>query len=238
MMSPTIEDKIMETLQLIQMLYHQESGIRRQAALVVGMVEETAALGALEQRLREEPDSNIKTVIMWAGNRVQQATRRKFSTIEAIFDHFQINHKLAPGIDVEEADFLPIQPTDTDISIKIKHLLNSSDMKRQKYTALELRDINNPQALPYLALAFYRNENLEMNALIEQAGKALYWSINYAAMANNGRLKLEIEKRRREGMYPTRISSPQASANPNKVQQESVPNILSHALQLRQKRNR
>ena len=43
---------------------------------------------------------------MWAGNRVQHAEQRGFSTIDAIFDYFQINRELSSGIDPEEAELL------------------------------------------------------------------------------------------------------------------------------------
>ncbi len=278
----------METLQLIQMLYHQDAGIRRQAALVVGMVEETSALMALEQRVREESDSNIKKIIMWAGNRVQHAEQRGFSTIDAIFDYFQINRELSSGIDPEEAELLrhqamnqsngtsggilgdirlgsmmtadsiktgnlgkrdsdkrsllrllPTEPSDIDISVRIKRLMDGSDMKRQKNAAIELRDINNPQALPYLALVFYRKENLEINDYIEHTGKVLYWNINYAAIEKNGRLKLEIAKRRREGMYPQSTVSPKPFDNTEaKIQPETVTNILNQAQKRRKNRRR
>lgn len=231
----------METLQLIQMLYHSEVGIRRQAALIVGLVEETSALVALEQRVREEPDSNIKKVVMWAGNRVQRAHQRGYSTIDAIFEHFQINRELASGIDPAEAErlrhmpkfqshsqsddsvddnllteysskdllhmksllrLMPREPSNIDISVRITRLMDGSDMQRQKNTAIELREINNPQALPYLALVFYRKENLDINDYIEHTGKILYWNVNYAVLDKNGWLDLEIAKRRREGNYP------------------------------------
>lgn len=276
----------METLQLIQMLYHPDAGIRRQAALVVGMVEETSALVALEQRVREESDSNVKKVIMWAGNRVQHAEQRGFSTIDAIFDYFQINRELSSGIDPEEAELLrhqalilqnsasngilgdirlgsmmtvdsiktghlgkrdsdkksllrllPTEPTDIDISVRIKRLMDGSDMKRQKNAAIELRDINNPQALPYLALVYYRKENLEINDYIEHTGKVLYWNINYAALDHNGRLNMEIAKRRREGMYPQSTASKKPSiSSESTIQPETVTDILNQAQKRRKNR--
>lgn len=270
----------METLDLIQKLYHAEPGIRRQAALVIGMVEETAALAALEQRSREEPDPNIKQVVIWAGKRVQYANQQNFSTIDAIFDHYQIDRELNSGIDPEEAELLrhqvhiqpetrhnsalnnirlgstltadqiktgrlgqrsadkiamlripPIQPTDTNIKLKIKQLMDGAAPQRQKNAAIALREINNPAALPYLALVYYRNENPDLQTLIERSGKILYWSVNYAAMDRNGRLKLEIINRVRKGMYAAKSLAPQP------VQQPSVTDILNQA-QERRKRNR
>lgn len=240
----------METLELIQKLYNPESGIRRQAALIVGMVQETAALAALEQRLREESDSNIKQVVMWAGKRVQHAQKNNFSTIDAIFEQFGIDRELASGIDPEEIELLrhqsysnsgeshagvfgdirlgstmtadqiktgrlgarsadkkamlrlpSMQPTNTDVSLKIKQVMNGDNPKRQKNAAIALREINNPEALPYLALMFHRNENPDIQDIIERSGKLLYWNINYAAMERNGRLKLEIAKRLRDAGY-------------------------------------
>ena len=275
----------METLQLVQMLYHQEIGIRQQAALIVGMVEETSALVALEQRVREETDANVKKTIMWAGNRVLQAEQRGYSTIDSIFDYFHINRELASGIDPEEAELLrhesmiqssahrggilgdirlgsmmtadsiqtghlgkrsenkkallrqlPSEPSDIDISVRVNRLMDSSDMKRQKNAAIELRDINNPQALPYLGLVFYRKENLSINDYIEHTGKVLYWNANYAAMDKNGRLKLEIAKRRREGRYSkSSNSTPQSDKHQTQTPKVSVTDILNQGQQRRKK---
>lgn len=275
----------METLQLIQKLYHAETGMRRQAVLTVGMVQETSALGALEQRVREEPDDGIRAMIQWAGKRVRQAQIDGFTTMDAIFEHFKINRELASGIDPEEAELLrhqsysgtqgnqggmlsdirlgsmltadniktgrlgqrmtdkksllrlqPVHPTDTNISQKIKRLMDGSDAKRQKNAAIELRDINNPDALPYLALVFYRNENPEINDLIEQAGKTLYWMVNYATMDKNGRIKLEVAKRRREGNYAEPIETASHPVTP--AQNNSVTDILNQAQRNRKRRRR
>lgn len=276
----------METLQLIQQLYHRESGIRRQTALVIGAVEEVTAFVALQQRAREETDDNIRRVVMWAGKRVQHADKRGYSTIDAIFDYFKIDREIQSGIDPEEAELLrhqsnvvtgtpsggifsdiklgstltaddiktgrlgqrmadkksllrlpPIQPTDTNIQQKIKQLLNSADPYRQKNAALALREINNPDALPYLALVYYRNENPELQTTIEKATKALYWNLNYYAMSQRGLLNMEIAKRRREGGYnqPRLTADPKPATEPTK--QVSVTDILSQA-QAKKRKNR
>lgn len=277
----------MKTLELISRLYHKEAGIRRQATLVIGMVEETGALMALQQRAREETDDDIKRVIMWAGKRVQDAEKAGFLTVDAIFDFFKIDREIESGIDPEEAEFLrhqtnvagstssggmfkdiklgstmdadaiktgrlgqrridkksllripPIQPTDTDITRKVKQLMDGSDVKRQKNAALSLREINNPQSLPYIALVFYRNENPEIRDLIEKSGKVLYWSINYHDMESNGRLNLEIAKRRREkGVTHYTLPTPQ-QPEPPKPEQPSVTDILNQAQKSRKRRKK
>jgi len=274
----------METLQLIQQLYHAEAGIRRQAALIIGTVEETGALMALQQRAREETDDNIRKVVMWAEKRVQQAEKHGFSTIDAIFDYFKIDREIQSGIDPEEAEFLrhhsdvagsitsntvftfgsmltadeiktgrlgqrktdkksllrlpPVQPTDTNIQLKIKQLMNGKDTRRQKNAALALKEINNPSALPYLALVYYRNDNPEIQDMIERATKILYWNINYYAMDTNGRLKLEIAKRRREGGYD-RVAKQSKRPATKPTKEVSVTDILASAqAKKREKRNR
>lgn len=273
----------METLELIQKLYNPELGIRRQATLIVGMVQETAALAALEQRLREESDFNIKKVVMWAGKRVQHAQKNNFSTIDAIFEQFGIDRELASGIDPEEIELLrhqaysnsgeshagmfgdirlgstmtadqiktgrlgarsadkkamlrlpPMQPTNTDIGLKIKQLMNGDNPKRQKNAAIALREINNPAALPYLALVFHRNENPDIQDIIERSGKLLYWNINYAAMEHNGRLKLEIAKRLRDAGYIAPPPKPEQPKHQVLGKEHGVTDILNQA----QKRKR
>jgi len=273
----------MESLQLIQQLYHPEAGMRRQAALVIGTVEETGALVALQQRAREETDENIRKVVRWAGKRVQQAEANGFSTIDAIFDYFKIDREIQSGIDPEEAELLrhhsdvaggisqssvfsfgsmltadeiktghlgqrnldkkamlrlpALQPSDTDIQMKIKQLTNSTDPRRQKNAALALREINNPDALPYLALVFYRNENPQNQDIVEKSTKALYWSVNYYAMDSKGLLNLEIAKRRREGGYD-KVVTQSRRPQPEPAKQVSVTDILSSAQAKKRKKRK
>lgn len=268
----------METLKIIQQLYHSEPGLRRQAALVIGTVEETAALAALEQRAREETDDNVKRVVMWAGKRVLQAEKTGYSTIDAIFDYFKIDREIKSGIDPEEAELLrhqtdvadgvhsggifsdiklgstltadalqtghlgqrgmdkksqlrlpTVKPADTNIQLKVKQLMNSDDPRRQKNAALALREMNNPDALPYLALVFYRNENSELQEVFERSTKALYWNIKYYSMEQSGLLNLEIVKRRREGGYFPRQPEFEPKPATESTRQVSVTDILSQA---------
>ncbi len=277
----------MESLQLIQQLYNNEPGIRRQAALVIGTVKETGALMALQQRVREEPDDNVKRVIMWAGKRVQQAETHGFSTIDAIFDYFKIDREIQSGIDPEEAELLrhqtnvagsiqsggvfsdiklgstmtadsiktgrlgqrridkksqlrlpTVKPSDTNIQVKIKQLMNSEDARRQKNAALALREMNNPDALPYLALVYYRNENPQLQETIEKSTKALYWSVNYYHMEQNGRLNLEIAKRRRDIGHHQKPVQHEQKPMTEPTKQVSVTDILSQAQAKKRKKHK
>lgn len=298
----------MQALDLIKYLYHPDAKTRYQCVLVAGMVEETTALGALQQRANEEPEEHIKKAIWWAGQRAQAAHKKGFSTINAIFDHFHINRELASGISPEEAEVMrkmqqqfdsemrkmqqksndnrgkmalgsalggamvggigvgasqamgylgstsmnmgdrpqadqpalripPTQVSDTDISQHIKRLMKDPDPDKQRKTALALGDINNPSALPYLALTVYQHPDESVKTAAETAGKRIYWNFNYIAMTEDGRLDQEISIRREEfqgGFRPATQSKPKPT---QQTPQEDISAILDRA-QKNKRKNR
>lgn len=96
----------MQTVDLIKHLYHQNAKVRYKTMLVIGMVEETTAVGAVYQRSREEPEVYIKKAIAWAIQRIDVAKGNGFSTIDAIFDYFHINREIESGVSPEEVEVM------------------------------------------------------------------------------------------------------------------------------------
>lgn len=295
----------MKAHDLIKHLYNPDSKIRYKCILMVGMVEETLALGALRQRMNEESEDHIKKAIQWAMQRVETAKDNNQSTLNTIFDYFHINRELASGVTPEEAEVMrkmqqqldaqlrdmqkksdnqrgmmaigaglggalignvsagtsqasvylgspsdgkpkadqpalripPTQISDADISQLLKRLINDSDNEKQRKAALALGDINNPTALPYLALATYQHPDSSVKVAAETAGKRIYWNVNYIAMEHDGRLEQEIGKRREE--IDAGLRRPATQSKPKSVQtgaNEDISAILDRAQKKRKRR--
>ncbi len=91
---------------LIANLRNPQPAIRLDIVRVLGMVEETQALDALRERYREETDPTLKEALLWAGRRIYAAHRNGFSTLEAIFQRFGIDHELEHLEQEGEAELL------------------------------------------------------------------------------------------------------------------------------------
>lgn len=297
----------MQSNDLIKGLFHLNPKARFQCVLVIGMVEETLALKALRQRISEESEQHIQQAIRWSGARTEAAAKRGHSTLNAIFDHFQINRELASGISPEEAQVMrkmqqqldsqlrqmedqnnkrrgqmalgsalgagliggvatgasmashvlnqssmqigdnplqanpalrvaPTQLSQADISQQVKRLMQDSDPKRQRNAALALADINNPAALPYLALTVYSQSDEDLKKAAETSGKRIFWNLNYLAMDEDGRLEQEIEIRRTDLQHKPQMTN-QSNPNPMKTStSEDIANILDRAQKNRKRR--
>ena len=130
----------------------------------------------------------------------------------------------------------PTQISDADISQLLKRLINDSDNEKQRKAALALGDINNPTALPYLALATYQHPDSSVKIAAETAGKRIYWNVNYIAMEQDGRLEQEITQRRAE--FDAGLRS-KTQPKPKSVQtgtSEDLSAILDRAQKKRKRR--
>lgn len=96
----------MNQQQLIQTLHHPEAKFRLQAAQIILMVEEVAALPTLVERYRVETDMGVKTAIAQTGVHLQALKRTGYDTLDAIFEHFRINQEIANQADAREADLM------------------------------------------------------------------------------------------------------------------------------------
>ncbi|WP_119072157.1 HEAT repeat domain-containing protein [Aggregatilinea lenta] len=91
---------------LIASLAHPTPSVRLDVVRVLGMVEETRALDALRAQLATEADPDIRAAIQWAGQRLYSAQQAGYSTIDALFEHFNINREIEHAPDEAEAELL------------------------------------------------------------------------------------------------------------------------------------
>ena len=132
----------------------------------------------------------------------------------------------------------PTQISDADISQLVKRLINETDSEKQRKSALSLGDINNPAALPYLALTVYQHPDADVRTAAETAGKRIYWNYNYLTMEQDGRLDAEIAKRRQEFDAGLRQKPQEKSKAVQATPQDDLSAILDRAQKKRKRRNK
>lgn len=81
---------------------------------VLGMVEETRALGVLGERYKVETDATVKQAIQWAGKKIHQASQSGYSTINEIFRFFGIDREIANLVDPREEELMRRMQTSMD----------------------------------------------------------------------------------------------------------------------------
>jgi len=91
---------------LIGALKHPDAATRVDVARVLGMVEETGALDALRAHYLVETDAAAREAMEWAGRRIYAAQQRGYSTLEALFEHFNITREIEHTPDEAEAELL------------------------------------------------------------------------------------------------------------------------------------
>jgi hypothetical protein len=79
---------------LIKQLQDTEARVRHDAACVLGLVEETEALGALGAQFKVETNAEVKGALQWAGKRIQAARQRGHVTLEALIAYFHIDREI------------------------------------------------------------------------------------------------------------------------------------------------
>lgn len=79
---------------MLKQLHHAEARARRDAACVLGLIEETEALGALGARFKTETDTEVKSALQWAGKRIQAAKQNGHLTLEALIVYFHIDREI------------------------------------------------------------------------------------------------------------------------------------------------
>lgn len=114
--------------------------------------------------------------------------------------------------------------------------MDDGDFERQRKSALALGEVNNPTALPYLALIAYQHPDETIKLVAETAGKGIYWNVNYAKMAQDGRLEQEIAKRRQIIEAGGRLTASSHKPPTQKAPQEDIDSILDRAQKKRKRR--
>ncbi len=107
---------------LAQGISHPKPAMRLNVIRVIGMVEETQLLEAIRQQHQQETDSAVKAALEWAGKRLFKAHKNGHSTLEAIFDHFNINHEIA---------HLPESDEEAELMRQMEANMTSEMMRRQ-----------------------------------------------------------------------------------------------------------
>ncbi|MBN1285266.1 MAG: HEAT repeat domain-containing protein [Anaerolineae bacterium] len=91
---------------LVAALKSAQPAVRRNAARILGMVEETRALDAIRARYGAEADSATRPILAWAGKRLFEAQQRGYSTIDEIFRRFKLDRELEHLHEKDEAEAL------------------------------------------------------------------------------------------------------------------------------------
>lgn len=83
------------TQKLIQNLTHQRPEARKDAALILGMVQEVDAYAKLAQVFKRESEPAVKPAMQWAGRQLQAAIAQKHSTFQAIWQTYHIYREVS-----------------------------------------------------------------------------------------------------------------------------------------------
>lgn len=86
-------------------------------------------------------------------------------------------------------------PASTPIDIWVKRLREAPSPDLRDQAALELAQLNNPKALPFLAAAFIADPAPKVQQAAQKYGKVLYWNMVYWEMEQDGSLAQEMEQR-------------------------------------------
>lgn len=87
---------------LTSQLVHADPIIRLSAVRIVGLVEETTLLPSLRERYKNETEEAVRKGIDWAGKRLFAAQQRGYSTVDAIFERFNISKWMATFSSTDE----------------------------------------------------------------------------------------------------------------------------------------
>lgn len=86
-------------------------------------------------------------------------------------------------------------PSNAPIDVWAKRLREAPMPEAREQAALELAQLNNPKALPYLAAAFVGDSSPKVQQAAQRHGKILYWGMVYWDMEQDGSLAEEMARR-------------------------------------------
>lgn len=89
----------------------------------------------------------------------------------------------------------PPIPSDVNINVWVKRLLEDPNRENRKNAAIELANFNNPLALPHLATVLLNDIDAVVRDAAQQYGKMLYWKMIYWEMEQDGTLEQEFKVR-------------------------------------------
>ncbi len=112
------------------------------------------------------------------------------------------------------------RPSNVDIMIFVKRLREHPDPRNRIAATVELGNLNNPTALPHLAVAFTSDSIHEVRQSAEKFGKILYLSAVYWQMTQDGSLEHEFQRRAETYMQERATNdSPEATTPTSPVNQ-------------------
>ncbi|MBC8099975.1 MAG: hypothetical protein H7Y11_11080 [Armatimonadetes bacterium] len=204
----------MNTQQLIRELESTDPRLRFNAARILGMLDETAALTALKKAYKTEEDVVVRSAMAVTGKRLQAAYDENYNSFEALWRHFEVErevrfvpdtherHTGLLGADTTSADqrstrrVPSTEPTKTDIRVHVQRLLRGTEADTRRKAAITLGDLHNPVALAGLAQAFAEDKAPLVREAAQFYGKRIYWGVLYWEMERDGSLLAEIARRR------------------------------------------
>ncbi len=86
-------------------------------------------------------------------------------------------------------------PSSAPIDVWLKRMQTALKPEQREAAIIELQQLNNPRALPFMAVAFLTDESPKVRQAAQRYGKILYWSAIYWAMEHDGTLRAEMERR-------------------------------------------
>jgi hypothetical protein len=135
------------------------------------------------------------------------------------------------------------------VDIWVKRLRDTPSAELREQAALELGQLNNPKALPFLAAAFVTDASPQVRQAAQKYGKVLYWTMVYWEMEQDGSLAQEMDQRAaalHKTKAPATEAAPAASTPASDASQPPKPassevdvtDILRKAQQARAERKR
>ncbi len=86
-------------------------------------------------------------------------------------------------------------PANVDIDVWLRRLRDAPTPELREQATIELAQLNNPKALPFLAAAFLNDSSPKVRQAAQRFGKVLYWSAVYWEMERSGALAEEMQRR-------------------------------------------
>jgi hypothetical protein len=143
-------------------------------------------------------------------------------------------------------------PSNTPIDVWVRRLRESPKAEQREQAAIELAQMNNPKALPFLAAVFLADAVPQVRQSAQKFGKILYWNMIYWEMEQDGSLFQEMQRRATDMGKKVTINpdggikitgqgaAPDAAqpAKPAEPPQVDVSEILRKAQQARAERKR
>ncbi|MBN1680456.1 MAG: HEAT repeat domain-containing protein [Anaerolineae bacterium] len=144
-------------------------------------------------------------------------------------------------------------PSKADFSVWLRRLREDASPGRREQAIIELKQINNPAALPHLAVLFVSDPSPKVRQAAQHFGKILYWSAVYWEMEQDGSLQQEMQRRAQAmgksimrtpteqssgppaGSLPGGASAP-PPGGPSRPQEPDAGKILRQAQSARRKR--